>query len=142
MLRTTTFCSLLALTAVSLGLVSASVPTAPAAVPELGNSVEDRLTKSLLNCPLCAGSVPCMIACKVRGTGWEACLNECLSDNPIMRNMFLSMAKRLRGDDKPTESEEKPKQIAEEEQESESQNSTLPEAKADGVREVELKDEL
>eukprot|EP00930_Biecheleria_cincta_P053583 TRINITY_DN39166_c0_g1_i1.p1 TRINITY_DN39166_c0_g1~~TRINITY_DN39166_c0_g1_i1.p1 ORF type:complete len:162 (-),score=33.99 TRINITY_DN39166_c0_g1_i1:244-705(-) len=69
--------------------------TADIDVSSLGNSVEDRLTKSLLNCPLCAGSVPCMIDCKYGGQTWEKCLHKCLADNPIMRDMFLSMFKSM-----------------------------------------------
>lgn len=58
--------------------------------------MEDSLLKSLANCPLCAGKEPCLIKCKQEeGRPWSECLNFCLSDNPMVRDVMQGMAKDL-----------------------------------------------
>ncbi|CAD7970318.1 unnamed protein product [Amoebophrya sp. A120] len=60
-----------------------------------GSDVTDMLTKTLLNCPLCADKEPCFVDCKASGAGWDKCLQRCLGDNPMMLDMFSHMTEKL-----------------------------------------------
>lgn len=64
------------------------------------DNIEEELTRSLLNCPLCAGSEPCLRSCRTDGLNgvkqsWEKCLRYCMGENDPMVNMFLDLAKTL-----------------------------------------------
>lgn len=59
------------------------------------DAIEDQLTRSLLNCPLCAQKEPCLVECKAGGKSWKECLGECLADNPPMQSMFVSLSEKM-----------------------------------------------
>eukprot|EP00746_Dinoflagellata_sp_MGD_P133368 gnl/MRDRNA2_/MRDRNA2_67062_c0_seq1.p1 gnl/MRDRNA2_/MRDRNA2_67062_c0~~gnl/MRDRNA2_/MRDRNA2_67062_c0_seq1.p1 ORF type:complete len:222 (-),score=40.77 gnl/MRDRNA2_/MRDRNA2_67062_c0_seq1:67-732(-) len=64
--------------------------------------VEMELTKSLLNCPLCREKEPCLLECRFgQKRPWKACLEECLAENPMMRDTMLSLATSLGADKHP-----------------------------------------
>jgi len=57
--------------------------------------LEAKMIKSLANCPLCKDKEPCLLDCRFgQKRGWRECLEECLNDNPMVKDIMIKMADR------------------------------------------------
>merc|ERR1719160_1858025 len=54
---------------------------------------EASMMKALHNCPLCRDKEPCLLDCRfAQKRSWKECLEECLKDSPMVRDLMISMS--------------------------------------------------
>eukprot|EP00929_Paragymnodinium_shiwhaense_P121914 TRINITY_DN94352_c0_g1_i1.p1 TRINITY_DN94352_c0_g1~~TRINITY_DN94352_c0_g1_i1.p1 ORF type:complete len:200 (-),score=37.34 TRINITY_DN94352_c0_g1_i1:4-603(-) len=61
--------------------------------PEPPGRHEASMLKSLHDCPLCREHEPCILDCRfAQKRGWKECLEECMKDNPMVRDLMIKLS--------------------------------------------------